>query len=69
MLVEKEGEYVAHFKSTVIILAKSTQVIAGSLPFETARYEAGSTKKIENEELKALVARDLWKKWNDSEMS
>lgn len=62
VLVEKDGEYVAHFKSTVIILAKSTQVIAGALPFDTARFEATATKKIENEEVKALVARDLWKK-------
>lgn len=62
MLVEKEGEYVAHFKSTVIILAKSTQVIAGALPYDTARLEATATKKIENEEVKALVTRDLWKK-------
>jgi len=46
----------------VIILSKSTQVIAGALPFDTARFEATATKKIEDEEVKALVTRDLWKK-------
>jgi len=62
VLIEKDGEYVAHFKSTVIVLAKSTQVIAGNLPFEAARYEASATKSIQNEEVKSLVNKDLWKK-------
>lgn len=52
----------AHFKSTLIILSKSTQVIAGNLPFEAARYEASATKSIQNEEVKTLVTKDLWKK-------
>lgn len=59
VLVEKEGEFVAHFKSTIAILPRSTAVIAGNWPIENERYEAGATKKL-SEEVKALVTKDLW---------
>jgi len=34
--------------------------LAGNAPFNTARFE--SEKKIENAEINALIAGELWKK-------
>lgn len=62
VLVEKEGEFVAHFKSTIAILPRSTAVLAGALPFDSARYEATATHSIKNEEVKTMITKDLWKK-------
>jgi len=60
VLIERPAEYVAHFKTTVAVLPRSTQVIAGNLPFDVTRFE--STNSVKNEELKTLLASDLWKK-------
>jgi len=60
VLVEKAGEFVAHFKSTIAVLPRSTAVLAGDIPFAAERYE--SEKKIGNAELATLIASDLWKK-------
>mgnify|MGYP001021795356 CR=1 FL=1 len=60
VLQEKEGEYVAHFKSTVIVLPTSTQVIAGWLDFDASRYEAENP--IKSEEVKLMLKQNLWKK-------
>ena len=55
VLFEKPGEIVAHFKATVAILQRSTQILCGEIPqVVLERFE--SEKKIENEELKALLA-------------
>jgi ABC-type uncharacterized transport system ATPase subunit len=62
VLVEKDGEFVAHFKSTVCILPRGTIILAGALPVDVARFEATATHKIESEEVKALVSKELWKK-------
>jgi hypothetical protein len=58
-LTEKAGEIVAHFKSTVAVLPRSTAVLSGDIPL-AARYE--SEKKVTDAELSALIASDLWKK-------
>ena len=60
VLIEKEGEFVAQFKSTVIVLPKSTQVIAGWLDFDESRYEADNP--IKSEEVKQMLKKSLWKK-------
>jgi methionyl aminopeptidase len=62
VLVEKEGEFVAHFKSTIAILPRSTAVLAGALPYDLSKLEAAAAHSIKNEEVKALIAKDLWKK-------
>ena len=60
VLNEKAGDFVAQFKSTVVVLPKSTQVIAGNLEFNAANFE--SEHSVKNEDLKKLLASDLWKK-------
>ena len=62
VLVEKEGEFVAHFKSTIAILPRSTAVLAGALPYDFSKLEASAAHSIKNEEVKALITKDLWKK-------
>lgn len=59
VLTEKAGEFVAQFKGTVAVLPRSTVVLAGEVPL-AGRYE--SEKKIQDAELSALIAGDLWKK-------
>lgn len=60
VLTEKAGEFVAHFKSTVAVLPRSTQVIAGNLEFDATAFE--SEHSVQNDALKTLLASDLWKK-------
>lgn len=60
VLEEKEGEFVAHFHSTVAVLPKSTSVLAGFLDFDAKNFEG--EHKLENAEMKALIAQDLWKR-------
>lgn len=61
VLQEKEGEFVAHFKSTVAIFPSKTVVLAGAHPFDAAKL-ANATHAIKDEALKALVSRELWQK-------
>ena len=35
---EREGEFVAQFKATVVVQPRSTAVIAGNTPIDTDRY-------------------------------
>lgn len=58
---EKEGEFVAHFKSTVAVFPTKTVVLAGAHPFDAAKL-ANATHSIKDEAVKALVNRDLWVK-------
>jgi hypothetical protein len=61
VLVEKPGEFVAQFKSTVVVQPRSTAVITGAnILMDLSRIE--SEKSIQSEEVKALLAKDLWKK-------
>jgi hypothetical protein len=57
VLCEKEGQFVAHFKSTVAVLPRSTVVLAGALAPAAEKLAA-----IKSEEVKALVTKDLWTK-------
>jgi len=59
VLKEKEGEYVAHFHTTIAVQPRSTAILSGNIPIDLSRFE--SEKSIKNEELKALLASDLWK--------
>jgi curved DNA binding protein len=59
VLTEKAGEFVAHFKTTIAVLPRSTVVLAGEVPL-AARYN--SEKKVTDADLSALIASDLWKK-------
>jgi len=60
VLGEKKGEYIAQFKATIAVQPKSIAILCGGRDLvEKEGYD--SDKKIENEELKALIARDLWK--------
>jgi methionine aminopeptidase len=58
VLVEKEGEFVAHFKSTVAVLPRSTAVLAGNHAVDAAKVVAAA----KSEEVKAFVAKELWVK-------
>eukprot|EP01066_Platyproteum_vivax_P010177 Platyproteum_vivax@DN4529_c0_g1_i1.p1 len=60
VLHEKTGEFVAQFKSTVVILPSGQKRITG-LPFEQAD-KLVCDKEIKDEEIKALLAIDLNKK-------
>jgi hypothetical protein len=60
VLEEKAGEFVAHFKATIAVLPKSTGVLCGDLAFDAAKLK--TDKEIKDEDLKALIARDLWVK-------
>lgn len=57
VLTEAKGELVAHFKSTIAVFPSKTVVLAGAVASDATELAAGVMK---NEELKALVARDLW---------
>jgi len=59
VLEEKNGEFVAHFKTTVAVMPRSTAVLAGDLELDETRYTGDHSLK---EELKALVSSALWKK-------
>ena len=56
VLIEKKEEIVAQFKWTVLISAKRVILLTSS-PFDASKYQ--TDKKIENEELKTLLAVDL----------
>lgn len=60
VLAEKQGEIVAQFKATVVVQPRSTAVIAGATPIDLSRYQ--SEHSVQNADLQALLAKDLWKK-------
>ena len=60
VLAEKTGEFVAQFKATIVVQPKSTAVIAGNTPIDTSRFQ--SDNSVQNADLQALLAKDLWKK-------
>ena len=60
VLAEKQGEFVAQFKATVVVQPRSTAVLAGGAPLDTAKYQ--SEFSVKDEGLKTLLASDLWKK-------
>lgn len=55
VLREREGEIIAQFKFTVLILPGGTKKVTG-LPFGDLANKAKTTKVVEDEELKALLA-------------
>lgn len=59
VLYEKEGEFVAQFKSTVLLLPSGTHKITG-LPFDTANYQ--SEYKLEDKEALELLKTSYKKK-------
>jgi methionine aminopeptidase len=60
VLGEKKGDFIAQFKATIAVQPKSTAILCGGRDLVGKEgYE--SDKKIENAELSALIASDLWK--------
>jgi hypothetical protein len=59
VLVEKEGDFVAHFKSTVVIQPRSTVVLAGALALPNERF---ASTEIKNSAVNELVTKALWLK-------
>lgn len=59
VLSEKQGNFVAQFKATVVVQPKSTAILCGARALNKAGIE--SDKKIKDAELAALIASDLWK--------
>lgn len=60
VLVEKAGELVAQFKVTIAVLPKSTVILAGDVAVDHSKFE--TTNSIQNDEIKNLLAQELWKK-------
>lgn len=60
VLKEKDGEFIAQFKATVVVQPKSTVILCGGKALSKAGIE--SDKKIKDTELAKLVASELWKK-------
>lgn len=60
VLEEKVGEFVAHFKSTIAVLPRSTAILCGHHDMDASKLKCDSD--IKSEELKAVIARDLWLK-------
>lgn len=60
VLTERQGEYVAHFKATVVVQPRSTAVICGNTPIDTSRFT--SEHSVVDADMVALLAKDLWKK-------
>jgi len=54
VLTEKNGEFVAQFKATVVVQPRSTAVIAGGAPLDLGKFTTDN--KIVDEELTALLA-------------
>ena len=60
VLKEKDGEFIAQFKATVVVQPKSTVILCGGKALNKAGIE--SDKKIKDADLAKLIASDLWKK-------
>lgn len=60
VLKEKDGEFIAQFKGTVVVQPKSTVILCGGKALDKTGLECD--KKIKDEKLAALIASDLWKK-------
>jgi len=56
VLTEKSGEFVAHFKYTVMILKGTTLAITG-LPLDNTKYK--SDKKVEDEAILKLLSQSM----------
>jgi hypothetical protein len=59
VLTEKQGEFVAQFKATVVVQPKSTVILCGGRAL--ARDGLDSDKKVKDEALATLIASELWK--------
>lgn len=60
VLTEKNGEFVAQFKGTVVVQPRSTVVLAGGKAIDTSKFN--SDKSITDEDLKNLLEQPLWTK-------
>lgn len=65
VLKEKDGEFIAQFKGTVVVQPKSTVILCGGKALDKTGLECD--KKIKDETLAALIASDLWKKEDKKE--
>ena len=61
ILQEKAGEFVAQFKGTVVVQPKSVAILCGGKALVGADGYV-SEKSIKDEDLKKIIASDLWKK-------
>ena len=60
VLSEKKGEFVAQFKATIAVQPKSIAILCGGR--DLVNKDGYSTdKQIKNEELKTLIAQEMWK--------
>ncbi len=60
VLSERAGEFVAQFKGTIVVQPRGTALIGGAAPLDTSRFT--SEHSVQNPDLQALLAQDLWKK-------
>lgn len=58
VLEEKAGETVAHFKSTIAVLPKSTAILCGHLDMDGSKMKADGS--IKDAEVAAIIERPLW---------
>ena len=59
VLAEKKGEFVAQFRCTIAVQPKSTAILCGARALADGLK---TDKAVKSEELKTLIASDLWKK-------
>lgn len=45
VLTEREGQFVAQFKATIVVQPRSTAVIAGGAPLDTSRFTSEHSVK------------------------
>jgi curved DNA binding protein len=60
VLGEKKGEFIAQFKATIAVQPKSVAILCGGRALNADGIK--SDKSVKKEELKTLIASDLWKK-------
>ncbi|KAI0983939.1 hypothetical protein GJ496_010890 [Pomphorhynchus laevis] len=57
VLIEKEGEFVARFKTTLLLLASGSRAITGKVPLQLENYE--SQYSVTDERLKRILDKSL----------
>jgi len=70
VLEEKKDEFVAHFKTTIAVLPKSTVILCGDIKFDTTKLKCEN--ELKDSDMKWLVASEMWvkekkmKKWENN---
>ena len=58
VLTEKNGNFVAQFKATIVVQPRTTAILCGGRALNKTGLD--TDKKIKDEELSKLIASELW---------